>query len=88
MRNMKNMLDIACEARDIPQDAPALMERVARSVCRLEGVSGVGAFVRIVDDEEIHRVNREQRGVDRDEPEPAPEPRLERAGGRDGGNIM
>ena len=59
------MLDIECMAAGFPQDAPALMERVARSVCRLEGVEGVSAYVRIVDDREIHRINASQRGVDR-----------------------
>ena len=49
----------------VPQDAPSLMERVARSVCRAEGIDGVGAFVRVVNDKEIHRINLDQRGVDR-----------------------
>lgn len=59
------MLEIECEAASVPQDAPALMERVARSVCHLEGVAGVSACARIVDDGEIHRLNAAQRGVDR-----------------------
>ena len=59
------MLDIECAARGLPQDAPALMERVAKSVCRLEGIDGVGAYVRVVDDEAIHAINRAERGVDR-----------------------
>ena len=59
------MLDIECLAEGFPKDAPALMERVARSVCRLEGVSGVSAYVRVVDDNEIHKINAAQRGVDR-----------------------
>ncbi len=50
------MLDIECAVSGVPQDAPSLMERVARSVCRAEGIDGVGAFVRVVDDKEIHRI--------------------------------
>ena len=59
------MLDIECAVSGVPQDAPSLMERVARSVCRAEGIDGVGAFVRVVNDKEIHRINLDQRGVDR-----------------------
>ena len=59
------MLEIECAAQGFPQDAPALMERVARSVCRLEGVEGAGAYVRVVDDEAIRAVNAAQRGIDR-----------------------
>ena len=59
------MLDIECTVSGVPQDAPSLMERVARSVCRAEGIDGVGAFVRVVNDKEIHRINLDQRGVDR-----------------------
>jgi len=59
------MLDLECAAAGLPQDAPALMERVARSVCRMEGIDGVSAYVRVVDDEAIHEINAAQRGVDR-----------------------
>ncbi len=59
------MLEIECAAANVPQDAPALMERVARSVCRLEGVAGVSACARVVNDEEIRRLNAAQRGIDR-----------------------
>ena len=41
------------------------MERVAQAVCAREGVTGVCAGVRIVDDEAIWALNRETRGVDR-----------------------
>ena len=59
------MLDIECCISDMPASAPDLMERAAQAVCRLEGVENVGAYVRVVDDETIHEINREQRGVDR-----------------------
>ena len=59
------MLEIDCQAKGFPQDAPALMERVAESVCRLEGIEDVGAYVRVVDDEAIHAINAAERGVDR-----------------------
>lgn len=58
------MLEIECAAANVPQDAPALMERVAKSVCRLEGVEDAGAYVRIVDDNGIHQINAARRGVD------------------------
>jgi len=50
---------------EVPKDAGALMEEVAQCVCRLEGLSGVSAYVRVVDDPAIHAINREQRNVDR-----------------------
>ena len=59
------MLDIICEVDLVPRDAPALMERVAKCVCRHEGIDGVFASVRIVSDQAIHALNRETRGVDR-----------------------
>ena len=59
------MLDIRIETENVPSDASELMEKVARSVCRIEGVDGVGAGVRIVDDKAIHELNRQARGVDR-----------------------
>ena len=59
------MLDIDCLTNDVPDSAPDLMERVAQAVCCLEGVEGAGAYVRIVDDEAIHEINRSERGVDR-----------------------
>ena len=49
------MLEIDCQAKGFPQDAPALMERVAESVCRLEDIEDVGAYVRVVDDEDKKR---------------------------------
>ena len=48
-----------------PEGAETLMQRVAEAACAEEGVERVRAFVRIVDDEEIHALNRETRGVDR-----------------------
>ena len=59
------MLDIECCISDMPASAPDLMERAAQAVCRLEGVENVGAYVRVVDDETIHEINRRERGVDR-----------------------
>lgn len=43
----------------------ALMDRVAAEAMRLEGVENAYACVTLTDDEEIRRVNREMRGIDR-----------------------
>lgn len=59
------ILDIECLAENVPAGAPDLMERAAEAVCRLENVKGAGVYLCIVDDEAIHEMNREQRGVDR-----------------------
>lgn len=59
------MLDISLEVKDVPRDAPQLMERVAACACREEGIDGVYAAVRVVDDQAIWTLNREARGVDR-----------------------
>lgn len=59
------ILDIECLAENVPSMAPELMQRAAEAVCRLEGVQGAGVYLRIVDDDAIHEMNREQRGVDR-----------------------
>ncbi len=59
------ILEIECLTDNIPEGAEQLMERVAEAVCREEGISGVSAYVRVVNDEAIHELNRETRGVDR-----------------------
>ena len=63
---MKSMvLDIERLVDSVPEGAEELMQKVALTACMEEGVERVAAFVRIVDDEEIHVLNRETRGVDR-----------------------
>ena len=42
----------------------ALLDRVAEACLDAEGIDGAGFGVRIVDDAEIQRLNRERRGVD------------------------
>lgn len=59
------VLDIERLVDSAPEGAEALMQQVAETACRAEGVDRVQAYVRIVDDEQIHRLNRETRGVDR-----------------------
>ena len=58
-------LDIRIEAPGLPEGAEELMQRVARSAARIEGVERVAAGVRVVDDRAIHVLNRQARGVDR-----------------------
>lgn len=60
-----SVLEIEFEVQDAPEGAVTLMERVAQCCCAEEGVAGVRACVRVIDDEEIRRVNRETRGLDR-----------------------
>ena len=58
-------LDIQIEAPGLPEGSEALMQRVARSAARIEGVERVTAGVRVVDDVAIHALNKQERGVDR-----------------------
>ena len=59
------VLDIERLVDSVPEGAEALMQKVAETACLKEGVERVMAYVRIVDDEQIHVLNRETRGVDR-----------------------
>jgi len=59
------VLEVEYRVDTVPEGAEALMQRVAETACRAEGVEKVFAFVQMVDDEEIHALNRETRGVDR-----------------------
>lgn len=59
------MLEIERLVDRVPEGAEKLMEEVAETACQEEGVEDVAAYVRIVDDETIHSLNRETRGIDR-----------------------
>jgi len=59
------VLDIERLTDQIPEGAEELMQQVAQAACAEEGVEKVFAYVRIVDDEFIHELNRDTRGVDR-----------------------
>jgi len=59
------VLEIERLTEEIPGGAEELMQQVAQAACAEEGVEKVFAYVRIVDDEFIHELNRETRGVDR-----------------------
>lgn len=59
------VLEIERLVDSAPEGAEALMQQVAETACAEEGVDKVFACVRIVDDEAIHALNRETRGVDR-----------------------
>ena len=59
------ILEIEDELNLLDSEAVALMQRCADSAKAAEGVSApLGVFVRIVNDEEIQVINREQRGKD------------------------
>lgn len=59
------MLEISIETKGVPENIAALLEQVSESALRTEGVAQGAAFLRIVDDETIHAINREMRSVDR-----------------------
>ena len=59
-------IEFYTERTDVPVGLEELLEKVARSCVQEEGVRiPVYAALQIIGDEEIHRVNRETRGVDR-----------------------
>ena len=59
------ILEIEDELALLGEEGEALLRRCAGAAVRSEGVSAeTAAFVRIVDDGEIRRINREQRGKD------------------------
>lgn len=59
------ILEIEDELKLLDDEAVALMQRCAHSAKAAEGVSvPLGVFVRIVNDDEIQVINREQRGKD------------------------
>ena len=60
-----NLLEIERLTESVPEGAEELMQYVAAAACETEGVAKAGAYVQIVDDEAIHTLNRETRGVDR-----------------------
>ena len=59
------VLEIERMIGDIPEGAERLMQQVAETACETEGVEKVFACVRLADDEFIHALNRDTRGVDR-----------------------
>lgn len=59
------LLEIEDERGLLDHDAVALMQRCADAAQKTEGVSlPLGAFIRIVNDDEIREINREQRDKD------------------------
>lgn len=58
-------IDLAIEVSGAPQDLEALLSQVGDACCQVEGVHGMHAAGRLVDDQEIRRINRAFRGVDR-----------------------
>lgn len=58
-------IELQCEVSGCPEGLEDFLAQVAEACLALEGVSGAGFAVRVVDDAEIQRLNREMRGVDR-----------------------
>ncbi len=59
------VLEIERLTTEIPERAEELMQQVAQIACETEGIDQVAAYVQIVDDEAIHQLNLQTRGVDR-----------------------
>ena len=65
MAEQKILLDFDFEIEP-PKDTQSLLERVAQHCLATEGIEHpCAAYIRFTDDEHIHEINREQRGVDR-----------------------
>lgn len=58
-------IELQCEVENCPEGLEAFLSRVADVCMDLEGISGAGFAVRIVDDETIRTLNREMRNIDR-----------------------
>ena len=59
------MLEFDLQISDVPEGAQELLERVAQTACKNEGIERCGACLHLVNNEQIHALNRETRGVDR-----------------------
>lgn len=57
-------IELMCEISGCPDGLEALLESVADVCMQLEGVEKAGFSIRIVDDAEIRRLNRELRNID------------------------
>lgn len=57
-------IELICEVSDCPEGLETFLGDVSDACMQLEGVENAGFAIRIVDDEEIHRLNREMRGID------------------------
>ena len=59
------MIVLEIETPNAPEGIEARLNAVSEACCRAEGIAPMVCFGRLVDDEEIHRVNLAFRGVDR-----------------------
>lgn len=57
-------IELQIEVSGCPDGLEAFLSRVAETCFEIEGVAGVGFAVRVVDDQEIQRLNREMRAID------------------------
>ena len=57
-------IELQCEVPGCPEGLEDFLNEVAEVCMELEGVSGAGFAVRVVDDEAIHTLNLSMRGVD------------------------
>ena len=58
-------IELQWEVPGDPGNLEEFLNRVADTCMEIEGVRGACFAVRVVDDEAIHRLNREMRGIDR-----------------------
>ena len=57
-------IELQCEVNGCPEGLEAFLNEVADACMELEGISKAGFAIRIVDDEAIHALNNEMRGID------------------------
>ena len=57
-------IELQCEIPGCPEGLEEFLNDVASACMELEGVSGAGFAIRVVDDEAIHALNLSMRGVD------------------------
>ncbi|MGN1007151.1 MAG: rRNA maturation RNase YbeY, partial [Aristaeellaceae bacterium] len=57
-------IELQCEVPGCPEGLEDFLSEVASVCMELEGVSGAGFAIRVVDDEAIHALNLSMRGVD------------------------
>lgn len=58
-------IELSVEVGGAPENLIQMLEEVGEACCLAEGISGMQAAGRLVDDETIRRLNRDFRGIDR-----------------------
>ncbi|MBP3411366.1 MAG: rRNA maturation RNAse YbeY, partial [Clostridia bacterium] len=64
-RKKKVPIELQIEVENCPEGLEEFLAQVAETCFEIEGISGAGFAVRIVDDEAIRTLNREMRNIDK-----------------------